>query len=67
MHWPESHQLFSSNEDDITSEEKRMNVINNCDLVDCFVFTKRVEQFVKHLLYNCLGAEWHWYMCEYQA
>ena len=66
MHWPELHQLFSSNVDDITSEERRMNVINNPHLVDWF-FTKRVEQFVKHWLYNCLGAEWHWYRYEYQA
>ena len=66
MHWPELHQLFNSNIDDITAEERRMNVINNPHLVDWF-FTKRVEQFVKHWLYNCLGAEWHRYRYEYQA
>ena len=43
-----------------------MNVINNPHLVDWFC-TKRVEQFVKNWLYNCLGAQWHWYRYEYQA
>ena len=40
MHWPELHQLFSSKVDDITSEERRMDVINNPHLVDCFFFYK---------------------------
>ena len=43
-----------------------MNVINNPHLVDWF-FTKRVEEFIKEWLYNCLDAEWHWYRYEYQA
>lgn len=38
MHWPELHQLFSSNVEDITSEERRMNVINNPHLVDWFFY-----------------------------
>ena len=66
MHWPELHQLFNSNVDELTSEERRMNVINNPHLVDWF-FTKRVEEFTKEWLYNCLDAEWHWYRYEYQA
>ena len=58
MHWPELHQLFSSNVDELTSEERRMNVINNPHLVDWF-FTKWVEEFIKEWLYNSLDAEWH--------
>ena len=46
MHWPELHQLFSSNLDDLNSEERQMNVINNPHLVDQF-FTKHVQQFIK--------------------
>lgn len=46
MHWPELHQLSSSNINDLNSKERGMNVINNPNLVDWF-FTKSVEQFLK--------------------
>ena len=35
-------------------------------LVDWF-FTKRIEMFIKHWLYDTLDAEWHWYRHEYQS
>ena len=46
MHWPELHQLSSSNVNDLNSKERGMNVINNPNLVD-WSFTKSVEQFLK--------------------
>lgn len=46
MHWPELHQLSSSNINDLNSKERGMNVINNPNLVDWY-FTKSVEQFLK--------------------
>lgn len=46
MHWPELHQLSSSNINDLNSKERGMNVINNPNLVD-WSFTKSVEQFLK--------------------
>ena len=43
------------------------DVINNPHIVDCF-FTQRVEEsFVKHWLYDSLGAKWHWFRYEYQG
>ena len=29
-------------------------------------FTKRLEAFIKHWLYDTLDAQWHWYRSEYQ-
>lgn len=46
MHWPELHQLSSSNINDLNSKERAMNVINNPNLVH-WSFTKSVEQFLK--------------------
>ena len=70
MHWPELHALFEANTDNdignTTSEIRRQNVINNPHLVDWF-FTQRLESFVKHWLYNTLGAKWHWFRYEYQG
>jgi hypothetical protein len=34
--------------------------------VDWF-FTQRLESFVKHWLYDTLGAKWHWFRYEYQG
>lgn len=65
MHWPELHALFS-NDSNNTAENKRQNVINNPHITDYF-FTQRLENFIKHWLYNSLEAEWHWYRFEYQA
>ena len=66
MHWPELHSLFSQTPTSLSSEDRRQNVINNPHLVDWF-FTKRFEAFLKHWLYDTLGAEWHWYRYEFQA
>ena len=64
MHWPELHALFGAHTaGDTTSETRRQNVINNPDIVDCF-FTQRLESFVKHWLYDTLGAKWHWFRYE---
>jgi hypothetical protein len=32
-----------------------------------WLFTKRLECFLKHWLYDTLNAEWHWYRYEFQA
>lgn len=66
MHWPDLHALFSSSLSDSTPESRRQNVINNPHITDWF-FTQRLENFIKHWLYNSLDAEWHWYRFEYQA
>ncbi len=70
MHWPELYALFNANVDcenaNISSEVRRQNVINNPHLVDWF-FTQRLESFVKHWLYETLGAKWHWFRYEYQG
>ena len=67
MHWPELHALFGENGSvNATSELKRQNVINNLHIVDWF-FTQRLEKFVKHWLYDTLGADWHWFRYEYQG
>ncbi|CAB4043659.1 Hypothetical predicted protein, partial [Paramuricea clavata] len=52
MHWPELHALFGANTSNATSEERRQN---------------RLEKFVKHWLYDTLGAKWHWFRYEYQG
>jgi hypothetical protein len=66
LYWPELHSLFSPNDDNLSKEDKRKNVIDNPHLVDWF-FTKRLESFLKHWLYDTLDAEWHWYRYEFQA
>jgi hypothetical protein len=70
MHWPELHALFKADTDNelgnSTSEVRRQNVINNPHVVDWF-FTQRLESFVKHWLYDTLGAKWHWFQYEYQG
>ena len=70
MHWPELHALFKADtERDIgnsTSQIRRENVINNPHIVDWF-FTQRLESFVKHWLYDTLGAKWHWFRYKYQG
>ena len=70
MHWPELHALFKADTDsemgNSTSEVRRQNVINNPHVVDWF-FTQRLESFVKHWLYDTLGAKWHWFRYEYQG
>ena len=37
MHWPDLHKLLTSNVDDLSSETRRQNVINNPHIVDCFL------------------------------
>ena len=70
MHWPELHALFKADTDselgNSTSEVRRQNVLNNPHVVDWF-FTERLESFVKHWLYDTLGAKWHWFRYEYQG
>ena len=65
MHWPELHDLFAIEDIVFSSSQRRQNVINNPHIVDWF-FTKRLENFVKHWLYDTLDADWHWYRFEYQ-
>lgn len=65
MHWPELHSLFSGKSDS-TNENRRQNVIDNPHIVDWF-FDQHVKSFIKHWLYDTLGASWHWYRYEYQA
>lgn len=60
------HSLFSPNDDNLSKEDKHKNYIDNPHLVDWF-FTKRLESFLKHWLYDTLDAEWHWYQYEFQA
>ena len=68
--WPELHALFKADTDseigNCTSEVRRQNVINNPHVGDWF-FTQRLESFVKHWLYDTLGAKWHWFRYEYQG
>ena len=70
MHWPELHALFKADTDselgNSSSDVRRQNVINNPHVVDWF-FTQRLESFVKHWLYDTLGAKWHWFRYEYQG
>ncbi|CAB3979507.1 ATP-dependent DNA helicase PIF1 [Paramuricea clavata] len=66
MHWPELHALFGAKTGNATSQIRRQNVINNPHVVDWF-FTQRLESFVKHWLYDTLGAKWHWFRYEYQG
>ena len=65
MHWPDLPSLFNSGSNNI-AEDRHRNVINNPHITDWF-FTQRLENFIKHWLYNSLDAEWHWYIFEYQA
>ena len=62
MHWPELHDLFKADAGcktvESTSEMRRQNVIDNPHVVDWF-FTQQLESFVKHWLYETLGAKWH--------
>ena len=56
MHWPEIHSLFGANASNTTCGIRQQNVINNPHKADWF-FTQRLESFVKHWLYNTLGAK----------
>lgn len=58
FHWPEFHFFFS--DDESSEPETCNNVINNLHLLDRFL-TVNEEKFVKHLLYQEMGAIWHWY------
>ena len=49
-----------------TSETRRQNVTNNPHITD-WLFTQRLENFIKYWLYNSLDAKWHWYGFEYQT
>ena len=66
MHWPELHSIFKKPVDELNNNDRRQVIISNPHIVD-WMFTKRLESFVKHWLYDTLKAEWHWYRYEYQA
>jgi hypothetical protein len=72
MHWPELHALFKADTHNelgnSTSDVRKTTkcVINNPHVVDWF-FTHRLERFVKHWLYDTLGAKRHWFRYEYQG
>ena len=59
FHWPEFHSLF-----DDSNTQLREHVLNNPHILD-WLFTIRVEHFVKKWLYDSLGASWHWYRYEF--
>lgn len=60
FHWPDIHDLFFED----GSTDYRQNIIDNPHVVD-WLFTERVKSFVKHLLYESLNADWHWYRFEF--
>jgi len=61
FHWPEFHNMFREQGDRRSEPESfRQNIIENPHLIDWF-FTLRTENFVKHWLYEIMGAKWHWY------
>ena len=62
LHWPEFHTLFGDVNHDYNTYKK--NVINNPHILDWF-FSEKTESFVRHWLYDTLGAERHWYRFEY--
>lgn len=62
-HLPEIHTLFDT-ANDSSMQNYRQNVFNNPHIM-VYMFTERVEAFVKHWLYQCLGAEWHWFRYEF--
>ena len=62
-HLPEIHTLFDTATDS-SMQNYRQNVLNNPHIM-VYMFTERVEAFVKHWLYRCLGAEWHWFRYEF--
>lgn len=62
FHWPEFHAVFGEVDNDSTDHRK--NVSQYPHILDWF-FIQRVESFIKHWLYNTLGAIWHWYRFEF--
>lgn len=64
FHWPEYHQLFNTVDNTNIFHSVRENVLNYPHILD-FMFTERVEAFVKQWLYKTLGAEWHWFRYEF--
>ena len=64
FHWPEFHKLFFKESEQVTQQQIRNNIIHNPHILDWF-FTQRVDSFVKHWLYNILGAVWHWFRYEF--
>ena len=64
FHWPEYHQLFKTADETNIFHSARENVLNYPHILD-FMFTERVEAFVKQWLYKTLGAEWHWFRYEF--
>ena len=61
FHWPELHEMFGS---PMSGNEFRKNVAGYPHILDWF-FHERTEKFIKHWLYNILGADWHWNRYEF--
>ena len=65
FHWPDLRQLFSLSED--ASSEVLANMIKDNPHIIVWYFHQRTEAFVKHWLYNYLGATWYWFCFEFAA
>lgn len=63
-HWPEFHNLFTTNLEELTPNQRQQHVIQNPHILD-WLFTDRTDHFVKFWLKETLGSSWHWYRYEY--
>ena len=61
FHRPQFHEMFGS---PMSGTEFRKNVAEYPHILDWF-FHERTEKFIKHWLYNILGADWHWNRYEF--
>ena len=57
-HWPEFHNLFTTNLEKILPNERQQHVVQNPHILDC-LFTDRTDRFVKFWLKETLGSSWH--------
>ena len=62
-YWPELHKSMPHCTKDVTHRVHVQAVIDDPHITDC----SKLSDWVKHWLYDSLGAEWHWYRFEYQA
>ena len=65
MHNPHFHRLCGYDISNMTSKERRNNVIKNPHLADWF-FHHTMSKFVNNWLKNTLQADWYWYRYEFQ-
>ena len=63
-HWPEFHNLFTTNLDKLSPNKRQQHVIQNPHILD-WPFTNRTDRFVKFWLKETLQSSWHWYKYEY--